>query len=112
MVGQEESLGVIDAHIAHAEALLNARKPSDARQDLNEALRIVREHGRPNQKIEGVLHLMFARSHILDGDTDLADVHLAEWDVLENYVEHGFVREMATYVKTQLMKQKRDFTIQ
>ena len=108
MAGQEELLGVIDAKVARAEALLDLGQVGAARQDLEEALETVRK---PNQKIEGLLHIMLARAYALAGGTPAAEAHLQRWEECKPYVEHALVHAMAEKVIAQVQLNKDDFKI-
>lgn len=111
MAGQEEALGLIDARVARADALLDLGQSQAARDDLNSALKIVEAQTRPNQKIESVLRIRLALSHLQDGNTRDAEAEYNTWDRCKENVEHALVHEMAQDVMKQLLALKRDFSI-
>lgn len=108
--GHEETLGLIDAWIARADALLNMDDAEAARTDLGNALRLLRQ-AKPNPKIDSVIQLRMALSYTRDGNTREADRYYSLWANFKANVEHQLVHEMATEVDEALRAMKRDFSI-
>jgi hypothetical protein len=110
--GKQEVLACIDAHAAHAEALLLLHEPEVARDNIAEAFRLL-ERRKPsrNRKIEAVLHLLSARSYVMDAELARADAEVDQWLLLKDTVEHAVVHEMASDVHRRVMAVKKDFTV-
>ena len=109
--GMEEAVGLIDAYVTRAEAFIALGRSAAARDDLNRALHIVEEQRRPNQKIQSVVHILLAKTSLLDGDTHIAQQEFDVWSRRKEAVEHVLVHEMAEPVRRRLDALKHDFTI-
>jgi tetratricopeptide (TPR) repeat protein len=120
-------LPLMDAYITRGEAHLYIAKKTNqreskyavARSDFDNALRLVLEMGLAdlttglpsNPKIAAVCGLRIAQCYALEGNETKAREHYVGWDILRSNVEHEFVRELATQVKSEIESLSKNFTI-
>ena len=113
----DESLGRIDALIARGEASLDLKMTESAREAFESARAEVARRGTgrsgevSNPKIDAVISIHVARSHVVDGNSSSAREALGRWHALANLIEHEAIRKMARDVEEELCKMQDDFRV-
>jgi tetratricopeptide (TPR) repeat protein len=123
----EEILPKIDARITRGEAYFALAKSigkekagyATARADFEQALQLLLNQESENAsasypsnpKIVAVCELHIARCLFWEGSESEARKHLDRWRLLEPIVEHGWVRSLATEVKSEIVTKSEDFHI-
>ena len=103
---QDEPLGMIDALVAHSEALY-VQKPTEARfecavGDLRQALKLNRVQGARSPRVDGMCHLQLARHFLLHGQQHIAIKHFSMWRAVASRVEHRSLHHVAAVIAKNL----------
>ena len=116
----------IDALMAHGQALFALADATGqaegaylvVRQDFQEALKmlantmpITKLANSPNPKIAAVCYLYIARCFVRERNQSQAADHYKQWRGLEAYVEHEWVRELASKAKEEIEQIYKDLVL-